>query len=118
MSSSRLILIFLGFIFLIIILLSSNRIATALRSRFGKFLPALNVSGKISPTPTPTMAFKTPTPTRLPTITAINQTGRFGGGEKGSSPTGEIPATGPSEVVWLILTGSAFLGVTLKKLSR
>lgn len=116
MSSSRLILIFLGFIFLIIILLSSNKIATALRSRFGKFVPTLNVSGKISPTPTPTMALKTPTPTKLPTITA-GQTGRFGGGEKGSPP-GEIPATGPSEVVWLILTGSALVGVTLKKLSR
>jgi len=62
------------------------------------------------------MVLKTPTPTRLPTA-AAGQTGRFGGGEKGSPP-GEIPATGPNEVVWLILTGSALAGITLKKLSR
>lgn len=116
MSSSKLILIFLGFIFLAIILLSSNKIATSLRGRFGKIFPTLNVASKITPTPTPTIALKTPTPTKLPT-TVTNQTGRFSGGEKGS-PTSEIPATGPAEVMWLILGGSAAAGVVLTKISH
>lgn len=103
MTSSRLILIFLGFIFLIIVILSSNRIAGFLRERFGKFLPANNTTVETTPTPTSFMEGETPTPTLIPGTT--------------STPSGEIPSTGPTELAYLILGGSLVVGLAFKKVS-
>lgn len=104
MTSSRLILIFLGFIFLIIIILSSNRIAASLRERFGKFLPTTNTTVDITPTPTMESEAGTPTPTLIPETT--------------STPSGEIPATGPSDLAYFILGGSLIAGLALKRISN
>lgn len=114
MTSSRLILIFLGFIFLIIVILSSSRISTALRSRFGKLLPPL--------TPTVEEASLTPTPTVLetltPTPTVVYGRGTNGTVNKGGTASPKtIPAAGPADTVWLLLAGSFFAGVTLKKIA-
>lgn len=102
MASNRLILIFLGFIFLIIVILSSSRIAGGLRERFGKFLPTTNTTTET--TPTLTMEAETPTPTLIPGTT--------------STPSGEIPATGPAELAYLILGGSLIAGLALKRMSN
>lgn len=111
MTSSRLILIFLGFIFLIIVILSSSRISAALRTRFGKMVPSLNPTvedASLTPTPTLEMATSTPTPTIV-----------YGGGvsKGGTASAKNIPATGPADLVWLVLGGSFFAGVTLKKIT-
>ena len=112
MTSSRLILIFLAFIFLIIILLSSNRIATTLRSKFGKMIPSLSpITENI--TPTPTFIEETPTPTLTPTPTVV-----YGNTNKRSNnSTKSIPATGPEDLAWFILGGSFFSGIVLKRIT-
>ena len=112
MTSSRLILIFLAFIFLIIILLSSNRIATTLRSKFGKMIPSLSpITDNI--TPTPTIIEETPTPVLSPTPTIV-----YGNGIKRSTNAAKnIPATGPEDLAWLILGGSFFSGIVLKRIT-
>lgn len=111
MTSSRLILIFLAFIFLIIILLSSNRIASTLRAKFSKFIPSLSpITDNI--TPTPTIIEETPTPTLTPTPTIV-----YGNTNKRpNNSTKNIPATGPADLAWLILGGSFLSGITLKKI--
>ncbi len=112
MTSSRLILIFLGFIFLIIVILSSSRISAALRSRFGKFLPPL--------TPTVEETSLTPTPTVLETPTPTIVYGRGTNGTSNKSGTASaktIPAAGPADTVWLLLAGSFSAGVILKKIA-
>lgn len=107
MSSSRLILIFLGFILVIIVILTSSQIAGALKKRFGNIVPQTKViSVSITATPTPT---EEPTPTPTETI-AYN-------GKKGGSVTNEIPATGPADIVYLMLGGSMVVGFAFKKLS-
>lgn len=112
MTSSRLILIFLAFIFLIIVLLSSNRISTALRTKFGKIIPSLSPITE-SITPTPTLFEETPTPTYIPTLTTV-----YGNTNKRSNnSTKNIPATGPADLAWLILGGSFLSGFILKKIS-
>lgn len=112
MTSSRLILIFLAFIFLIIVLLSSNRISTTLRTRFGKMIPSLSPTTQ-NITPTPSMTEETPTPTLTPTPTIV-----YGNGSRRSNnSTKSIPAAGPADLVWLILGGSFLVGISLKKFS-
>jgi len=120
MSSSRIILVFLGFIFVIIVILSSGRIAAALRARLGQFFPfmkstSLTTSPKVSPTLTPSAVYKiSPTSIPSPTLSA------FYGGQnttKGGITTTEIPATGPNDLAWVILGGSTAIGYSLKKLS-
>src|SRR3989338_1191000 len=111
MTSSRLILLFLGFIFLVIVILSSNRIAAGVRDRFGKFLPFIkseSATQAIPPTPTPTI--KKTAFISIPTPTLIIY------GEK-STNSSEIPATGLNNVVWLILGGSLTLGGIFKKIT-
>lgn len=110
MTSSRIILIFLGFIFLIIVILSSSQISGVLRQRFGSFIPTLKPSiEEIVPTPTtPFIEEKLLAPT--PSIIYS------GGGKKGDL-AGEIPATGPEDFFWVILGGSFLIGVALKKIT-
>lgn len=111
MTSSKLILIFLGFIFLIIVILSSNRIAGSLRTRFGKFLPSIKRSAEtISPTPTPTFEVKAKAPT--PTVVYGEKIG-----DSTTIPNGEIPATGPADLFYIVIGGSLLAGLSLKKLT-
>lgn len=109
MTSSKLILIFLAFIFLLIIILSSNKIASSLRSRFGNLLPSISpISEDITPTPViEEVITSTPTPT---VIYGKNST-------KTNSSVKSIPASGPADLAWLLLGGSFASGVILKKLS-
>jgi len=107
MTSTRIILVFLGFIFLVIIILSSNKIGAALRAKLGKFLPSVKPPyEQISPTPTLIPTF-TPTPTIQKPNTISNG--------KNTTPSNEIPATGPESGVYIVLGGSLILGLTLKK---
>lgn len=110
MSSSRLVLIFLGIILIVIVILSSSRIAGALKSRFGKLIPGLQFAGT-SLTPTPTPFQVSPTPTKTVTSNYSGPTGK-------STPNGSIPATGPAEVVWVLIGGSGAAGFLLRKFSK
>lgn len=114
MTSSRLILIFLGFIFFIIVVLSSNRIASFLRSKFGSLIPPLKPTTE-EITPTPILGGVTPTPTPTPTSTVGNSRRNSSGAKGGQVDT--IPATGPAEVAWLLVGGSFLIGVSFKKFS-
>lgn len=106
MTSNRLILIFLAFIFVIIVILSSSRISNALRTRFGGLVPPLKPTTEdITPTPIAETITSTPTPT-----TVYGQPTTKGGAKS-------IPATGPEELLWLVLGGSFLAGVTLKQIA-
>lgn len=110
MSSSRIILLFLGFIFIIIVILSSAKIAGGLRARFGKYLPGGTITSDISITPEvmPTLTL-TPEPT-----TTAPVTNKGGQPVSKSSPTSETPATGPAETAWLIISGSLLTGIGIR----
>lgn len=111
MTSSKLILIFLGFIFLIIVILSSSRISAALRARFGKIIPSIKTSTEDqTPTPTPTIEI-----TDTPTLTPTSVYGRGATNKNNSSKN--IPDTGPADLVWLVLGGSFLTGVYIKKIT-
>ncbi len=112
MSSSRIILLFLGFIFIIIVILSSAKIASGLRARFGKFIPGGTVTSDISITPS---VVPTVTLTPKPTVAAPS-TNKGGQPVSKSSPTSETPATGPAETAWLIISGSLLTGIVIRKL--
>lgn len=116
MTSGRLILIFIGFVIVAIILLSSNKIASSLRSKFSGVLPPIGVTGKITPTlhPSPTSSFSMITP--APTVAYIKPTSAPV--YSSSSPNGEIPATGPADLAWMLLGSSATIGVALRMLSK
>ncbi len=119
MSSNKLALIFLGFIFLIILVLSSKRLAAFVRSRFGRYLPQTTPFSALNTTPTPTQQLQkiTPSPTK-----SVQSSPQVKGGETAKTVNnvktpGEIPATGPTEVVYILLSGSFLGGVALKKIS-
>lgn len=109
MTSNRLILIFLGVILFIIVGLSSRQIGGVLRQRFARFLPPLRPT-TTEVTPTPTFIIREEVPTLTPAPAVVY------GGEKGAPP-GEIPATGPEDLLWLVLGGSFLIGVSLRKIT-
>lgn len=113
MSSSRIILLFLGFIFIIIVILSSAKIAGGLRARFGKFLPGGTVTSNISATPS-VMPSATLTPKPTMTVSAP-VTNKGGQPVSKSTPTSETPATGPAETTLLIISGSLLTGIGIRK---
>jgi hypothetical protein len=118
MTSSKLILFFIGIILLIVVILSSNKIGVFLRDKFGRFLPSSIVqTAKISPTPikslTPTI---NPITTITPNVQVYNNTGVSKGGIQ-SSPSNQIPATGPEELVYVIISGSFFTGFAINRLA-
>ncbi|MBM3283255.1 hypothetical protein FJY90_03285 [Candidatus Gottesmanbacteria bacterium] len=115
MTSSKLMLIFLAFIFVIIVVLSSRQIGGALRARFGKYLPPLSPFSQeeLTITPSPSLIITEPTSTPELTATPI---GIYEGSQRSGS-TQQIPATGPENFVWLILGGSFLAGVSLKKIT-
>lgn len=110
MTSSKLILIFLAFIFFLIVVLSSSKIANFLRSRFGSMVPSISpISEDITPTPSIIETTLTPTPTIV-----------YGNGYRTETKGGivrTIPASGPEDLAWLILGGSFSAGIVLKKIS-
>lgn len=109
MTSSRIIFLLLAIILIVIVVVSSGRIATSLRSRFSKFLPNLTATRDASITVTPT-----PKIDKSPTPTAAKKTSSTAPIDKKSTPTEKIPATGPTELAWLILSGSLLTVATLK----
>jgi len=112
MNANKAILFFLGFVFIAIVILSSKRISGFLRERLGKFIPFPKITATITPTPT---IFKvTPTPSATPTRAVSNNTT---GTYTGTAPS-QIPATGPSELTWLLLSGSFLTGFSLKRISK
>lgn len=113
MSSNRFILLFLGIVFVIIVILSSAKIGGFLRTRFGRFLPvSLQNTSKVTPTPT---VITTPTPilTLTPSPVPVSKTN----GKIKAAQSDEIPATGPNELVWLVLGSSFFIGISFKKIA-
>jgi hypothetical protein len=111
MSSSRLILIFLGFIFLIIVILTSGQIAGALRSRFGNFIPGGTKVAGISPTPSPA---KSPV---KPTITPTSGAGNGAVYRNNKIDTNQTPATGPADLALALMGAGSGLGYLLRKIS-
>ena len=110
-------------IFLIIVILGSNRIATSLRQRFARFLPISSPTPAKEITHTP-VSFSSLQPTVTPTTpctTTNDTTGKSVAGttsEKGyTGSISEIPATGPNDLAWFMLGGSSLLGVFFKKLT-
>ena len=115
MTSSRLILVFLGIIFLMIIILSSNRVIKGLRDRIGSFLPVGKPAvQKTIPTPSPTkvMISITPSSTQSPKAGTVQGEQTTKGGVK------QIPSTGATEIAWLAIGGSSLVGYTLRRISR
>jgi hypothetical protein len=115
MSSNRLIFLFLGIIFLVIVILTSKQIGTTIRGWVGKYLPIAQFQN-LSPTPTPTPTSKiTPSPTKTayyPTMTPVAS--QFTG--KKSTPASEIPSTGPDIVTWFLLGSGVGSGMLLRKI--
>ena len=108
MSSSRLILVILGLIIIILIVFSSNRIGTYLKSRFAKYFPSVQTA-KLSVSPTPSIKLSI-TPSQItqynsPSIQYSNT----------PANTSEIPATGPNEIVIALLVTSGSLGFFIRK---
>ena len=107
MTSSR--VIFLALIFLVIIVLSSNKIADFLKNRFGRYFPtpsAVSVQESnviVTPTPTQTNGFPV-----SPTLEYKSDN------EKAT----EIPKTGPSEIMLVVIGGSLVAGTVIKTVSK
>lgn len=115
MSSSRLILVFLGFIFLIIVILTSSQIAGALRSRFGNLIPGYKVANeRVTPTPTKVTA----TPTLTPTLGSRINSGTAGSTYSNKSHAAQTPATGPSDLILVLLGSGGGIGLLLRKISQ
>src|SRR3989338_6898370 len=115
MTSSRLILIFLGIIFLMIIILSSNRVIKGLRDRIGSILPVGKTAvQKTTPTPLPTKVMISITPTSTPSP----KTGAVSGEQITKGGVKQIPSTGATELAWLVIGGGSLIGLTLRKISR
>jgi hypothetical protein len=118
MSSSRIVLFLIGVVLLIVVILSSNKIGLFLRDKFNKIAPpSMKIAaGKITPTPStiPNKNILSPTPIKN-TQTSQNSTNSKGGVI--NTDNGEIPATGPGEIVWIIMSGSFFSGIALNKIA-
>jgi hypothetical protein len=114
MTSSRFVLVFLGFVFIVIVVLSSGRIAGALRSRFGGFFPTPNIlsdssSQTLQSTPTPTHAPQptmSPTNAPKPTVTVTNRQ---------SVPIRETPATGLETIFFITTSLGLGTGLYLRR---
>lgn len=110
MTSTRLILVFLGIIFLIIVVLAGRRISTNLKNS----LAGLNIPGfrgaQITLTPTPTVTGEAKggvVPTMTPVVLE----------KKESSDNGEIPATGANEIAYFVISGGLIGGAVLRKVT-
>ncbi|OGG15634.1 hypothetical protein A3D77_01240 [Candidatus Gottesmanbacteria bacterium RIFCSPHIGHO2_02_FULL_39_11] len=112
MSSSKLVLIFLGIILVVIVILTSNRIAAFLKSRFGNLVPPVKFSA-VETTPTPTLSL---TPTIYPTGTTTKG-GLAPSPTTKSTPAAQIPSTGPMELAYVLIGGSAAAGFILTRIS-
>lgn len=114
MLSNRIILIFLGVIFLIIIILSSQKLSAGLKSRFSGLLPIVK--------PVPTVSIEqdletTPTLTPTPTLSHFEATNTNQPTQKGGTPS-QIPNTGASALSLGIITLMSGAGIILKRISK
>ncbi|OGG14519.1 hypothetical protein A2773_05570 [Candidatus Gottesmanbacteria bacterium RIFCSPHIGHO2_01_FULL_39_10] len=114
MLSNRIILIFLGIIFLIIIILSSQRLSGGLKSRLSGLFPGVKPIPTVSPTPTPFRS--TPTPTRTQTAAGFAQQ-QTKGGQYVQNGVSEIPSTGADVLSLGLLASLGSGGIILKKLT-
>lgn len=112
MVSNRLILVFLGIIFILIVVFSGNRIAQTFKSGLARIFPRTQIgSGSVTPSPTPRLLgnFTSPTPKN-----------GFTKGEQTTAPpeTEQIPSTGPQEITYVLFGGSALVGILTRYLTR
>lgn len=110
MLSNRIILIFLGVIFLIIIILSSSKLSQGIKNKFSGVFP--NVK------PVPTVALEANI-TSLPTISPTPTTAHFTTGQiaqKEKAPS-QSPGTGPELASLLALSFIGGSGLIAKRLS-
>lgn len=110
MLSNRLILIFLGVIFVIIIVLSSQKLSAGIKSRFGGLLPATRPVPTLA-VPLPQAAAQKLNPT--PTLARFGNTNN----KTVSSSVAQIPSTGPADLSLGVIASFAGFGLILRKLS-
>ena len=111
MTSTRLILAFLGIILLVTVILSRGRLIESIKNRVSSILPnsgETQEEAALTITPTETQLAKNLAPTSEPV------------GEDGSesTPRGEIPSTGPQTTVYLLSGLGLAGGIYLKNRSR
>lgn len=119
MSSNRLIFLFLAIVLLVVVILSSKRIATTLRSLFGKYVPGVQNIEEVTPSPTltpfPTLKASSPTPISNRIASPTPNLRKYPATTQKSSLSDTIPSTGPESVVWLLLGGGLTSGFTLRR---
>ena len=111
MVSNRLILVFLGIILILIVAFSSNRLAQTFRSGLSRVFPQVKIgSGTITPSPTPQEVESL--------ISQPPQDESQIKGEQTAAPpqTDQIPSTGAAEIGYMILGGSALVGILTRTL--
>ena len=118
MVSNRLILVFLGIILLLIVAFSSNRLAQTFRSGLSRIFPQVKIgSGTITPSPTPTSLGTLISPILKNGFTPSDSEGQTKGEQTTAPPqTDQIPSTGPTEITYMILGGSALVGIVTRHL--
>ncbi len=110
MMSNRIILLFLGIIFLIIIVLSSQKLSAGIRTKVSGIFPG------IKPIPTVSMEAEVSTSPKLTPTPTLSRFTASKMAANGKSPT-QTPDTGAESLSFVIisLTGSA--GIILKRLT-
>ena len=111
MLSNKIILIFLGIIFLIIIILSSQRLSGGLKNRLSGLFPGVKSIPTVSPIPS-----TTPSPTRHPTAIS-NAQEQIKNNQNGQNGVSQIPSTGADPLSLALIATFASGGLILKRLS-
>lgn len=95
---------------MVIVVASGNRIAQSLRNRFGRLFPQSKVSS-LTPTPTPISVGSL--------ATTPSKSGQTKGEQTAQMPQAErIPSSGPSDIVYVAIAGSALVGLFAQILTR
>lgn len=118
MVSNRLILVFLGIILLLIVAFSSNRLAQTFRSGLSRIFPQVKIgSGTITPSPTPTSIGTLISPTLENGFTPSDSERQTKGEQTTAPPqTDQIPSTGAAEIGYMIIGGSALMGILARSI--
>lgn len=113
MLSNRIILLFLGIIFLIIIVLSSGKLSQGIKSKISGIFPG------VKPVPTVNLGDITPTLTPSPTVAHFNTAQAVKGTRtiNSKNPT-QTPDTGAGTLSLFILSALASTGLIIKRLSK
>ena len=118
MVSNRLILVFLGIILLLIVAFSSNRLAQTFRSGLSRIFPQVKIgSGTITPSPTPRSLGTLNSPAQNNGFTPDESEGQTKGEQTTAPPqTDQIPSTGAAEIGYMLLGGSALVGILARSI--